>query len=433
MIYVTLILKKKKIMIKINNLKSFIIDIISTKINYLIESNKIIIYSYNINNLIVRYIMINLLVGNGINMEFDKASYAPQQIVLRILKNCDRNDFPSHIIVNFPYLLKNYIGQLYLESRKIILGEYENFTSSPTEKKALEAFNERYSDKINTLRITDIGFEDYYLIHDLLCHKTNMQNPEQFYIREAMRISYLYSIYNDGKLNQLYLKYPEAFIKYLSCFDSIFTTNYDSNIESATGKEAFHLHGQFDKKSDVYIESSFRNQLPDTPIKNIEIDENYFYLYSNALSTYSGAYKEFQIKQSSQANSCIEKMAIAYNSNPKVRKEINSWIESSNTLTENLGYAIQLKASNPFLTFPDNYHFDTFKSITGTLEILGLSPWNDFHIFESVNSANLDKCIYYFYEESECDVIKNLLPRLNRKGILKLNSVKLFWSDFNEK
>ena len=121
--------------------------------------------------------MKNLLVGNGINIQFDKTDYTTQQIVLRVLKNCDRDDFPSHIIVNFPYLLKNYIGRLYLEARKIILGEYDNFTFGSAEKGSLSAFKRQYSDRINSLRITDIGFEDYYLIHDLVCHKMRVQKP----------------------------------------------------------------------------------------------------------------------------------------------------------------------------------------------------------------------------------------------------------------
>mgnify|MGYP000721383601 FL=1 len=61
--------------------------------------------------------------------------------------------------------------------------------------------------------------------------------------------------------------------------------------------------GNLIRKSDVYLLDSFRNQLPDAPIKEIEIDENYFYLYSNALTTHCGAYKELQIKQIPQANS----------------------------------------------------------------------------------------------------------------------------------
>lgn len=381
---------------------------------------------------IKEYTMNNLLVGNGINIQFNKTDYTSQQIVLRILKNCDRDDFPSHIIVNFPYLLKNYIGQLYLESRKIILGDYDNYTFGSAEKNSLVSFKKQYTDKINMLRITDIGFEDYYLIHDLVCHKMKVYNPEQFYIRESMKVAYLYSIYNDGKINQLYKNYPRLFIEFLIKFDNIFTTNYDSNIELATGKEIFHIHGQFDKKSDVYIASSFRNQLPDAPIKEIDVDENYFYLYSNALTTHCGAYKEFQLKQHSQANSCVEKMALAYNTDSEIKQEVDGWTHNTNTLTANLGYAIQLKASNSSLTFTDDYHFDKFKSISGTLEILGLSPWNDFHIFESINLADLEECVYYFFDKSECNIIRNILPTLFEQGKLKFESVETFWENCYE-
>ena len=223
--------------------------------------------------------MNNLLVGNGINIQFNKKDYTAQQIVLRILKNCDRADFPSHVIGTYPYLLKNYMGQLFLEAREILENKYDSFTNCNAEKESLKSFKKQYVDKIDTLRITDIGFEDYYLIHDLVCHKNNIENPEQYTIREAMKMAYLYAIYNDGKLNNLYHQYPEKFINYLKKFDNIFTTNYDANIESAIHKQAYHIHGQFDKKSDVYLLDSFRNQLPDAPIKEIKVDEEYFYLY----------------------------------------------------------------------------------------------------------------------------------------------------------
>ena len=125
--------------------------------------------------------MKHLLVGNGINIQFNPTDYTTQQIVLRILKNCDREDFPSHIIVNFPYLLKNYLGQLFLEARDIIRGQYDQYANCSAERASLVSFREQYASKIRTLRMTDIGFEDYYLIHDLCCHKTGTRNPEQFY------------------------------------------------------------------------------------------------------------------------------------------------------------------------------------------------------------------------------------------------------------
>lgn len=377
-----------------------------------------------------RYNMKNLLVGNGVNIQFDKKSYTTQQIVLRILKNFDRDDFPSHIIFNSPFLLKNYIGQLFLAIREIVQGKYDSFTICDAEKKALEVFKECYSDKIQTLKITDIGFEDYYLVHDLVCHKLKVKNPNQFHIREEMKMAYFFSIYNDGKLNTLHLQYSDKFKKYLNGFDSVFTTNYDSNIDAVADIEVFHIHGQFDKLSDIYDANSFRNHLPDEPIKAMSIDRRYSYLYSNALSTHCGEYKFFQLKQASTSNNVIEKMAEAYVTNSDTKLEIDKWTQNKNQLTANFGYAIQLKAKHSELEFSDNYHFDKFKAINGELEILGLSPWNDFHIFESINDSAIQKCIYYYYSKEQCKRIKLLLPRLYKENKLLFKSTTDFWREY---
>ena len=375
--------------------------------------------------------MKNILIGNGINIQFDNKNYTTKSIVLRLLKNCDKDDFPRHIIVDYPYLMKNYLGKLFLEARAIIKGYYDLYAFGTVEKQSLIAFKERYASRLLTLKMTDIGFEDYYLVHDLVCHKTNTQNPDQWTIREAMKIAYLYAIYNDGKLEELYKNYSGKLIKELSSYDQIFTTNYDTNIEKATGKNVLHIHGSFSQKSDVYVASSFRNQLPDAPVRDIKIDEKYYYLYSNAISTYAGAYKEFQLKEASQANACVEKMASVYEEDEKIRQEIDRWCRCDNKLTRNLGYAIKLKANYPNLSFKDNYHFDKLKSINGELAILGLSPWNDYHIFESINAANIEKCIFWFYSEGDCLAVEKLLPTLKANGILFFRDAKDFWSKMN--
>ena len=49
--------------------------------------------------------MKHLLAGNGINIQFDNENYTTQQILLRILKNCDKPDFPTHVIVQPSYLV----------------------------------------------------------------------------------------------------------------------------------------------------------------------------------------------------------------------------------------------------------------------------------------------------------------------------------------
>ena len=371
--------------------------------------------------------MKNLLVGNGINIEYDEKNYTTESIVLRILKNCDRDDFPTHIIVDYPYLLKNYIGLLFIEARKALKGEYDKYAISSSERKSLNVFKDRYYSRLKSLKMTQIGFEDYYLIHDLACHKSHTYNPDQFYAREGMRIAYLYSIFNDGKLELLHKAYPQKLVDELLSYDNIFTTNYDSNIDSATGKEVFHIHGSFAQKSDVYVASSLRNQLPDAPIKEIAIDEEYYYLYSNAITTYSGDYKQYQMNQYSMANSCIKKMAESYTTDQSIQEEVKKWCNNSNKLTRNLGYAIKLKVEHPELSFSENYHFDELKKMEGDLSILGLSPWNDFHIFESIDSANISSCTFWYYNEEECEEVRKLLPTISRADKLEFKNVKEFW------
>lgn len=58
-----------------------------------------------------------------------------------------------------------------------------------------------------------------------------------------MRMAYLFSIYNDGKLNELFRKYSPSFTEYLQGFDKIYTVNYDSNVENATGKQVIICMG----------------------------------------------------------------------------------------------------------------------------------------------------------------------------------------------
>lgn len=128
-----------------------------------------------------------LLVGNGTNIQFDPKNYTTQQIVLRILKNFDRDGIPEHIICDPKYVQRHYIATLFLKAREILDGKYDSIVSCSAERDSLKAFKEHYGSKRHRIRITDIGFEDYYLKHDLLCHKTNTINPDQFQIRESLK------------------------------------------------------------------------------------------------------------------------------------------------------------------------------------------------------------------------------------------------------
>ncbi len=53
------------------------------------------------------------------------------------------------------------------------------------------------------------------------------------------------SIYNDGKLQELYHNMNKKVKRFFNGYSKIFTLNYDNNIENLTHKSVYHLHGDF--------------------------------------------------------------------------------------------------------------------------------------------------------------------------------------------
>jgi|GEM_PF-479157 len=370
----------------------------------------------------------NLLIGNGVNIQHGGYNFSNAAIILRALKCFKDPNFPVHIITNDPIDVKCYIGYLFLEIPHLLNSEYNKYANCTAERDSLKEFISKYSDR-ESLKITDIGFEDYYLIHDLLCHKIRMGNPEQYTVRECIKSCFLHAIYDNGNVNSLAAKFTGQFIEWILSFDNIFTTNYDVNIENATGKSVYHLHGDFITRKPVYKPDSFRNQISDRPIDNCIIDENYPHLYSTALSTHSGNYKQFSMKEGVSANSVVDKMAIAYKNNPTLRNNIDSWENNRNVLISRMRESILLKVKHPELKFDEAYPIQQIESMSGELSILGLSPYNDRHLFDMINKSSISNCIFYFYNQSERDVIKLLLS--NKKVVFK--DAREFWHVYGNK
>jgi len=363
-----------------------------------------------------------LLVGNGVNIQYGGYDCCNAAIIVRALKCFKDPSFPKHIITDDPIEIKCYIGYLFLEIPRIIKGGYDRYTKSIIERESLEEFKKKYKDK-RSLKITDVGFEDYYLIHDLLCHRIGIDNPENYVIREALSSCFLNAIYDNGKINTLSDNYSSDFIAWLETFNGIFTTNYDTNIEIAADVPVFHLHGDFVTRSAVYNPDSFRNQLSDHPHADVVIDEDYAHLYSTALTTYSGDYKQYSMQEGELANAAVEKMAVAYKENPIVQGDVDSWENDRDVLVARLRETIILKCENPDLKFAEPYPIQPFRDIEGELIILGLSPFNDRHLFKIINESKVERCTYYFYDESEKDIITTLLSNIDSQ----FEDVLKFW------
>lgn len=369
--------------------------------------------------------MKNLIVGNGINIQFGGTDNTNKSIIIRAIRNCKQLEFPKHIIVDDPDLMLTMIGHLFLEVQSLLKDGYDKYALSSVEKEGLEEFRNRYK-RFPNLKLTDIGFEDYYLIYDLFCHRHKITSSEKVIIKDAIRAFFLHSIYNKGKINEIHNNYPAKLLDFFNTFDCIFTTNYDKNIEISCNKNLFYLHGAFHIKKDEYNPESIRNKLLNKNKKDYQIDENYYYLYSNALTDYSGDLKSFSITQSGYANSSIEKMVKGYIENESIRKDIDSWQNDSNQILQNMYESIKLKIRYPDLKFNETYPIKQFQEIKGSVEILGLSPFNDNHIFKGINeNTKIENVIYYFYDLKEQVLVEKLLKNFN---VIFVN-VMDFWRD----
>jgi hypothetical protein len=367
--------------------------------------------------------MKNILFGNGLNINFSGSEYTNKSIIIRALTNIKTHRNP---VEAYTKEVGDWLGLLFNEYAKTMDGCNDQYCYTNYEKKALNEFKQKYR-YCKSVKIYDIGFEDYFLLHDIFCYKNEIVNPDRFMFREVLKRMFLDSIYFNGKINNLHSKYSKSFIQYIQSFDNIFTTNYDRNIELATGRDVNYLHGAFHIVDDVYNENSFRNSLSDVKNNDLSYFKKNPYLFSTALSSYSGELKEYSMNQSKSANLAIEKYADKYMTDNKVKDEIDKWKDADSDVVKNLYEGVLQKIKNKKLKFSENYPIDLFKMISGELTIIGLSPCNDTHIFNCIEeNTKINLVDYYYYSENEITEIQKLI----HENKIACNDVKLLWENF---
>lgn len=155
--------------------------------------------------------MNNLLVGNGINIKHGGNDFGNAQIILRALKSFASDGFPRDVIMDDPILVKYFLGYLFFEITNTLSGLNDRYAVIDTEKEALTEFKQKYNSR-KSLRMTDIGFEDYYLIYDMVCNKNRITNPDRYNIRTILQLSFLNSIYDGGNVNSPHKAFSEGFV-----------------------------------------------------------------------------------------------------------------------------------------------------------------------------------------------------------------------------
>jgi len=363
--------------------------------------------------------MKNIIIGNGINIQFGGYEYTNKSIIERALFYLERGDFCLEV---YTQEIKTWIYILHGAIPDFFDGVYDQLAVLNYEKEELTSFKRNYSKNVS---ISDIGFEYYFLLNELHCRKSKIVNPERYYFQEFLRRLFLDSIYNKGEINELYLKFPASVVEFINSFDHVFTTNYDRNIELATGKKVLYLHGAFHVLDPVYDSNSFRNQLSDKPAEKTPVIKGFEHCFSNAITGSSGAFKLFSANQPELANSAIEKFAKGMQENPEISRQIEAWKNSDNDIVKKLYEAIMLKTKEPDLKFTIDYSIDRLKSVEGTMTFIGLSPNNDSHIMKIIKeNPDINTIEFYYFGEQEAEEISSFFD--NKKVIT--SSIVEFWN-----
>lgn len=369
--------------------------------------------------------MRNTLIGNGVIIQHGGADYYNANIIRRAIDNVRSGCFPSHL---YSEECADFVIALAKEHSAALNGDYDRYVFTTYDKASLKDFKSRYDRKYKHSP-EKIGFEDYFLLFELIHNKLGVKNPERFEHSVVLRRMFLDSVFNQGKIETINEQFSDGFVKWLKNNDYIFTTNYDSNLDVVTRLPVHHLHGSFNTLSETYDPNSFRNQLKDDLLDGEEVDLNYPHLYSTCLVSYVGDLKSFSMTQSSLANSGMEKFVKGCQDSLDFRNQIDE-LDESNVLVKRLKEAIRLKSVRPVLQHSEQYPHKELNDISGVLEIIGLSPNNDGHLFTQIleNESITEIVFNYFSHQEAADA-----QRLFGSKKISTRDVREFWVDVDNR
>ena len=185
----------------------------------------------------------NLLVGNGINIQFGgPENYSNSAIMRRAIKNINSGKYIALTENNLTSKEQlEMLGKLVEIIDKIRAGYYAKYAEGLFMLMELDRIKRTYPEKS---KIESVFLEDYFLAFETFnncCKEKDGEETSEYYRKvmfEFLQRILVDSIYNDGKINSLYKNAPNGTKKYFEGFTNIFTTNYDYNIENILGNSS---------------------------------------------------------------------------------------------------------------------------------------------------------------------------------------------------
>ncbi len=260
-------------------------------------------------------------------------------------------------------------------------------------KKALMEFEAQNSERSRFEHYYEIPLEDWFLLLRLFF----LDNPDLNDMWKASKKGFewliLDAIYNDGKIQEIYQKMKKPVKRFFQSFDSIFTLNYDNNIEKLTNKTVYHLHGDYSVLTDSENPETVQGFLNKQNGK-IEMDPGYSQCYCNALLNFSGQNKYKEAQDKAKEIETLQRLKQLHDTDVTEFEIMRAGVKSE--LAQSI---IDTYIKHPELKIATDYHFGELEKLSGELHIIGLSPQNDSHIFACIEKSSLDKIVFYSYGE----------------------------------
>ena len=344
----------------------------------------------------------SLLVGNGIDIQIGGMDFHNKWIIVRLLADAKAGKFVDLFkspTSDIPAISADDLVELFLSmptiSNKVRNGEYDcliNETEEPEIYEALISFKSRYADEIRSAE--EIGLEDWLFLLRVFLQEQSDLLPLYETAKQGFERVVLDAIYCNGVAQKLHKNISKKAKEYFGGFDNVFTINYDNALEKATGREVFHLHGNFETKAISESPDTAYGYLRQQTGETVYFPPQFQHCNCNAILNYSGDGKYKFATALSNALSEFERLKVLFKKNRKEAETIISKFPAEQQDIIRFGLEENLQ-------FGYNYHFNKLEQLTGELAIIGIAPQNDSHLFDCINRSNLDKVIFYHFYPCE--------------------------------
>lgn len=338
-----------------------------------------------------------VLLGNGINIQFGGKAYSNRFILSRIVFNvlCNKYDSLFESTLSGEEIEDIFRGLLPI-ANSVLDGKYDEISTDEDEvKEAVAEFKEQNADRSKFEHYYDIPLEDWFLLLRLAF----LDNPDLSEMwtasKQGLEWMVLDAIYNEGRIQEIYQKMEKPVKRFFKSFDSIFTLNYDDNIEKLTNKTVYHLHGDYSVLADSENPETIQGFL-NRQKGQIVMNSEYPQCNCNALFNFSGRHKYNVAQEKLKAIQVLEQIKQLYKNDIVEFQTKRLSMESQVVGTAQI---IDTYIEHPELKVATDYHFSELEALYGELHIIGLSPQNDSHIFSCIEKSAVDRVVFYSYGE----------------------------------